>query len=561
MGAKARVGDTGGTAAIIAPPVKAYRRFRLKVTARRGGKAGSNVVHFAELKVFGTFSNPIKLPTKGMLVAMVGIAVIIAVCLNWFGPWSPPGAGGFFASVVAFFVLVLATGLTLASKWPIAAVFADLVVALYIPLALHRSIAGGHVFKNRLNPVVVLVLAVLLQVAALVILGQSDVMAYVPGAVSLAVMLVGVGMYVNKNGIPDGDDEDDEDYDKEDSEGDEAAVCCSCLKRSSASAVSAEAEAGSTGNMGGNTGGYTAKKAKTAKASPPKKGPRPSSLPRGWQKSVDCESGRTYYHNEQDETQWDHPGRPDVEMQANPVHRKLHKTKSARPTTEAEWYYCDEDNAPQGPYSARQLMGWLGEGRLAPDTLVAEDGSADWVEMEDTPLGAGLTTQPNKPTAIRRAHSTLAPSKPTGAAPIFSHGRPTSAKAVQAKKADRTTARPVSKRCELDQDIQDKAAGKYSEGLEGSMQRWVEACTGEAFDPEMTFAENLKDGTRLCNVLNAFVEGAVKRVKHSTMPFKQMELISQFLDKSRKLVHVDSRELFCTPDLFEEKVRRRRLGG
>ena len=37
------------------------------------------------------------------------------------------------------------------------------------------------------------------------------------------------------------------------------------------------------------------------------------------------------------------------------------------------------------------------------------------------------------------------------------------------------------------------------------------------------------------------------------MPFKRMELIGLFLKGCRDRLKIQSRELFCTPDLFEEK--------
>ena len=47
------------------------------------------------------------------------------------------------------------------------------------------------------------------------------------------------------------------------------------------------------------------------------------------------------------------------------------------------------------------------------------------------------------------------------------------------------------------------------------VQQWIEAVTGEAFDEDMSFAENLKDGTRLCNILNAYQPGMIRVGKPS----------------------------------------------
>lgn len=91
----------------------------------------------------------------------------------------------------------------------------------------------------------------------------------------------------------------------------------------------------------------------------------------------------------------------------------------------------------------------------------------------------------------------------------------------------------------------------YSIELEAQAQAWIEEVTGEAFQGE--FAEELRDGRRLCNLVNAIKPGFVRRVNNSPgMPFKQMENISNFL-KACRVVGVPEYSLFETVDLFELK--------
>jgi hypothetical protein len=71
----------------------------------------------------------------------------------------------------------------------------------------------------------------------------------------------------------------------------------------------------------------------------------------------------------------------------------------------------------------------------------------------------------------------------------------------------------------------------------------------------LSFLRWLKDGTVLVKAMNALGKrsGARKiKANKSSMPFKQMENISAFLSGCRAL-GMREQEVFCTPDLFEEK--------
>ena len=64
--------------------------------------------------------------------------------------------------------------------------------------------------------------------------------------------------------------------------------------------------------------------------------------------------------------------------------------------------------------------------------------------------------------------------------------------------------------------------------MEEEAKRWIEAVTGQAWGPT-SFAERLKDGVLLCQLINTLQPGSVKKVNSMRMPFMQMENISSFL--------------------------------
>ena len=102
----------------------------------------------------------------------------------------------------------------------------------------------------------------------------------------------------------------------------------------------------------------------------------------------------------------------------------------------------------------------------------------------------------------------------------------------------------------LDAELAARREATYDHQAEREAQDWIEDVTGEPFVDE--FAEELKNGRRLCELINIIKPGAVRRVNDSRMPFKQMENISNFL-KACRAVGVTEYSLFETVDLFEGK--------
>jgi len=80
---------------------------------------------------------------------------------------------------------------------------------------------------------------------------------------------------------------------------------------------------------------------------------------------------------------------------------------------------------------------------------------------------------------------------------------------------------------------------------------WIEAVTGES-KGDKTTQEWLQNGTVLCSLVNKIKPGQIKKVNSSTMPFKQMENITFYMNAAREL-GVPEQSMFGTPDLYEGK--------
>lgn len=86
---------------------------------------------------------------------------------------------------------------------------------------------------------------------------------------------------------------------------------------------------------------------------------------------------------------------------------------------------------------------------------------------------------------------------------------------------------------------------------EKEILQWIEAVMGEPL-PSGDFAEVLKNGVVLCQLMNKISPGSVKKFKTSGPAFLLMENISAF-QKAVKAYGVGDEEIFQTPDLFEAR--------
>jgi len=103
-------------------------------------------------------------------------------------------------------------------------------------------------------------------------------------------------------------------------------------------------------------------------------------------------------------------------------------------------------------------------------------------------------------------------------------------------------------------EMQSKVNAKYSEEDAQRVLEWIASYVGEDFDTSGTMAnfhEQLKDGQRLCKLINALKPNTIKRVNTSKLVFKCMENIESF-NKACKDMGVPEMETFQAVDLTEK---------
>ncbi|KAM4690989.1 transgelin-2 [Rhinophrynus dorsalis] len=109
----------------------------------------------------------------------------------------------------------------------------------------------------------------------------------------------------------------------------------------------------------------------------------------------------------------------------------------------------------------------------------------------------------------------------------------------------------------LSREVQQKIDQKYDNELESILVQWIQAqCGPESGAPagqgKAAIQTWLKDGTVLSHLINSLAPKSVAKIQQSTMAFKQMEQISQFL-KACERYGVPASDLFQTVDLWEGK--------
>uniref|UniRef100_A0A8C8Y0C6 Transgelin n=3 Tax=Panthera TaxID=9688 RepID=A0A8C8Y0C6_PANLE len=111
----------------------------------------------------------------------------------------------------------------------------------------------------------------------------------------------------------------------------------------------------------------------------------------------------------------------------------------------------------------------------------------------------------------------------------------------------------------LSREVQQKIEKQYDADLEQILIQWITSqCRKDVGRPQPgreNFQNWLKDGTVLCELINGlYPEGQapVKKIQASTMAFKQMEQISQFLQAAERY-GINTTDIFQTVDLWEGK--------
>ncbi|OCT69357.1 transgelin-2 [Xenopus laevis] len=109
----------------------------------------------------------------------------------------------------------------------------------------------------------------------------------------------------------------------------------------------------------------------------------------------------------------------------------------------------------------------------------------------------------------------------------------------------------------LSREVQQKIDQKYDNELETILVQWIKAQCGTqagSFDGQGKSAVQvwLKDGIVLSHLINSLAPNSIAKVQSSSMAFKQMEQISQFL-KACERYGIPASDLFQTVDLWEGK--------
>jgi len=104
----------------------------------------------------------------------------------------------------------------------------------------------------------------------------------------------------------------------------------------------------------------------------------------------------------------------------------------------------------------------------------------------------------------------------------------------------------------LTAELKKKKDAKYSDEDEQLVVSWI--CAMINVPPPASGCDAvqawLKDGVKLCNLMNVLVPGSVTKINNSSMAFKQMENISKFLEAAEKY-GVKRQDKFQTVDLYE----------
>jgi hypothetical protein len=101
----------------------------------------------------------------------------------------------------------------------------------------------------------------------------------------------------------------------------------------------------------------------------------------------------------------------------------------------------------------------------------------------------------------------------------------------------------------LDADLKKKMDAKLDPQKLAQAQAWLEALSGVKSNGA-NFVDYLHDGQVLCKAINAIKPGSVNAINTSSMAFKQMENIANYLTACKNL-GMKSSDQFMTRDLYE----------
>ncbi|KAL2257888.1 hypothetical protein VTK26DRAFT_9005 [Humicola hyalothermophila] len=105
----------------------------------------------------------------------------------------------------------------------------------------------------------------------------------------------------------------------------------------------------------------------------------------------------------------------------------------------------------------------------------------------------------------------------------------------------------------LDKDLRKLRLDKYTPAAANEARQWIESVLGMRL-PGDDLLDGLRDGVALCKLVNLAVGPPGVKFKQSSMPFVQMENISQFLRACQEPpLNLQQHDMFLTVDLYEQK--------
>ncbi|KAJ8675016.1 hypothetical protein QAD02_010802 [Eretmocerus hayati] len=104
----------------------------------------------------------------------------------------------------------------------------------------------------------------------------------------------------------------------------------------------------------------------------------------------------------------------------------------------------------------------------------------------------------------------------------------------------------------LERQVRAKIASKRDPEQEREALEWIQTILGQKFPTGMVIEDILKDGTVLCELMNAIKPNAIPKINRSGGDFKMMENITKFQKAAMEYGVLDV-DVFQTVDLWEKK--------
>jgi len=119
--------------------------------------------------------------------------------------------------------------------------------------------------------------------------------------------------------------------------------------------------------------------------------------------------------------------------------------------------------------------------------------------------------------------------------------------------SSRDTSTPQLAVPSLDDDMKTREQFKYSHEMESAAKKWIADVMEEPFPNHGTFAEVLKTGVLLCNLVNKIRPDTITRIHKTKIGFHHIENIKSYLTACEQHLGLTTEDNFQTSDLYNEK--------